>query len=274
VHNEAQRAQVEQIKSRASSTRSVPGRGMEGVLRGVPHRLGTPEWALELCPQLPPPAAPGQAGRWILLADDEGPLAWFALRDELREDAQELVACLGELGIVVELLSGDASPSVVHLAEQLGIERAIAGATPEQKVEYVRALQQAGGREPGEDDLGASPKPALAVMVGDGVNDAPVLAQAQISIAMGGGSDLARVSADAVLLGDRLGVLCEAVRWARKTRRIVRQNLAWALLYNATVLPLAALGYIAPYMAAIGMSASSLLVVANALRLGEVRSRS
>ena len=166
---------------------------------------------------------------------------------------------LGELGLEVELLSGDASPSVARLARELGIGRAISGATPEQKVEHVADLQRAG---------------VLALMVGDGVNDAPVLARAQISIAMGGGSDLARISADAVLLGDRLDLLCDAVRWARKTRRIVRQNLAWALLYNATVLPLAALGYIAPYMAAIGMSASSLLVVANALRLGEVRSRS
>jgi len=247
------------LSAEATSPHSLPGHGVEGELRGVRHRLGAPAWAIELCPDLPPPTVPGPEGRWILLTDDAGPLAWFGLRDELRADAPAVVEELGELGIEVELLSGDASPSVTRLAGELGIAHAIAGATPEQKVEHVSRLQREG---------------ALAVMVGDGINDAPVLARAQISIAMGGGSDLARISADAVLLGDHLGVLSDAVRLARKTRRIVRQNLAWALLYNATVLPLAALGYIAPYMAAIGMSASSLLVVANALRLGEVRSRS
>jgi Cu2+-exporting ATPase len=242
---------------------NAPNRGVAGRIAGRAHRLGRSDWVAEpwrgaFGAGAPP--APNEEESWLLLGDGDGPLAWFALRDETRSDAAPTVAWLRERGIEVVLLSGDpATRSVSRLADTLSIGEARAGATPAAKVAYVDGLQRAG---------------ALVAAVGDGVNDAPVLGRSQVSVAMGGGTDLARVSADAVLLGDRLSALVEAIGWARKTRRIVRQNLAWALLYNLIALPLAACGYVAPYMAAIGMSGSSLLVVANALRLNQVRTSS
>jgi Cu2+-exporting ATPase len=154
------------------------------------------------------------------------------------------------------LLTGDPSPGATRVARRLGIEQTRGGASPEEKLAYVRNLQARG---------------AVVAMAGDGVNDAPVLAAAQVSIAMGGGSDLTRARADSVLLEDDLDALSRAVSWSRKTRRVIRQNLVWALLYNLTILPLAGMGWVAPYAAAIGMSLSSLLVVGNALRLGDLR---
>jgi Cu2+-exporting ATPase len=152
----------------------------------------------------------------------------------------------------VELLSGDDPRPVEEIAGQLDIAQARARCRPQDKLDHIRSLQ-AGG--------------AVVAMVGDGVNDAPVLAGAQVSVAMGGGTQLAHATADMVLLSERLDHLADAVTMARRTLSVVRQNLAWALVYNLIALPLAMAGWVAPWMAAIGMSASSLLVVLNALRL-------
>ena len=231
---------------------AVAGLGVEGVVGGARYRIGNPGWALELAGAAPP-APPDVESMWILLADARGAVAWFALEDAPRPEAVRAVRALRERGLVVQLLSGDPSAAVARLAERLGVDVAVRGASPEDKLRHVQALQAAG---------------AVVVMVGDGVNDAPVLGAAQVSVAMGGGTDLAMSRADAVLLREDLVVLPEAVALAHRTRRILRQNLGWAVAYNAVALPLAALGWVTPWLAALGMSGSSLVVVLNALRLG------
>ena len=134
----------------------------------------------------------------------------------------------------------------------LGIDEVRAEATPQDKHAYVESLQNRG---------------AVVAMVGDGVNDAPVLARAQVSVAMGGGSQLARTQADLVLLSENLEHLARGYRLARFSLRVIRQNLLWSFAYNFVALPLAMLGFVTPWMAGIGMSGSSLLVVLNSLRL-------
>lgn len=233
----------------------VTGSGSSGKVCGVGYRLGRADWALSLVPGSSVPVF-DEADCAVLLVGERGPVAWFGFRDELRPGAANLIESLRRRGVRAHLLTGDSSPGATRVARSLGIEEARGGASPEEKLAYVRNLQARG---------------AVVAMAGDGVNDAPVLAAAQISIAMGGGSDLTRSRADAVLLEDDLDALARAVKWSHKTRRVIRQNLAWALLYNLTILPLAGMGWVAPYAAAIGMSLSSLLVVGNALRLGDVQ---
>ena len=181
-----------------------------------------------------------------------GLLARFDLSDALRPGASELLARLRERGIAVSLLSGDAHAPVEALAQELGIADAHARMTPEGKRAYIEALQQRG---------------AVVAMLGDGVNDAPVLAQAQVSVAMGGGTELARAQGDLVLLSERFDALTRGLDTAQATLAIVRQNLRWAFAYNLLAIPPAMLGWITPWMAGIGMSLSSLMVVLNALRL-------
>ena len=150
------------------------------------------------------------------------------------------------------LVSGDNEVAVDNVARQLGITNAHSECTPEDKLHIIERAQQNGER---------------VVMVGDGINDAPVLAGADASIAPAHGALLAQTSADVIMLGESLAPVTTAVTMARRTMRIVRQNLAWAIVYNALALPLAAAGFVPPWAAAIGMSASSLIVVINALRL-------
>jgi Cu2+-exporting ATPase len=193
----------------------------------------------------------------VILGDANGLLAHFQFADHLRDKAAETVRQLKSLGLEVELLSGDQDSAVATVAGELAIEHFQARCRPEDKLARMRELQAQG---------------AVVAMIGDGVNDAPVLAGAQVSLAMGGGTQLAHASADMVLLSEQLPHLAAAVREARRTLSIIRQNLGWALVYNVIALPLAAAGWVAPWMAAIGMSSSSLVVVLNALRLRNVGS--
>ncbi len=250
-----QAASAERALPAAQSLQSFTGQGVEGTFAGRKLRLGRAEFVGALHGQLLPPEAQAlfaTGDTCVALADDTGWLAVFRLGDQLRPEAEKLVRRLRNLGCRVILLSGDSIEAVGQVAAALAIKDAHGGMAPQGKQDFIAALQAQG---------------AVVAMVGDGVNDAPVLAQAQVSVAMGSGTELARNQADIVLLGENLERLAEAVALARRTRRIVRQNLAWAFAYNLSAIPLAMLGWITPWMAGVGMSASSLLVVANALRL-------
>lgn len=244
----------------AREIHSVTGQGLEGVIDKARWRLGKPAFASATRPNAPDdaPAYAPDDGQWLLLTEDAAPRAWFRLHDALRDDAAATVAALKARGLEVELLSGDTRGAVGELAATLGIATWHAGQSPENKLERIQALQAEGER---------------VAMVGDGINDVPVLAGADVAIAMNGATDLARTRADAVLLSPRLSRIDEAVEIARATRRIMKQNMAWSVCYNVAALPLAAIGLVPPWLAAIGMSLSSLIVVGNALRLTRWKTR-
>ncbi len=259
----------------AQALRATAGAGMTGTVEGREWRLGRPDFVGALHGEPLPEEITakvgadeatalqgGQAKNALLAVADGDTLvalgsaagwqAFFRFTDQLRPEAPALVAQLRAAGVKLSIFSGDAPAAVQCIGEALGIADVRSGMSPEDKHAALKALQ-AGG--------------AVVAMVGDGVNDAPVLAQAQVSIALGGGADLARAHADIVLLGNDLSALHAGLLLARRTLRSVRQNLAWACVYNLTAIPLAMAGWVTPWMAGIGMSASSLLVVLNALRL-------
>jgi len=235
----------------ARPLRYLPGQGVEGVIDGRLYRVGTPAF-ISVAGETPLSAGLTVVG----LADEQGAIAWFGLGDELRPHARDLVDELRALGVRLHLFSGDRPENLRALAARLGIEDARGGMLPEDKLAAVKTMQATG---------------AIVAMTGDGVNDAPVLAQAQVSIAIDQGAEAAQAAADMVLLSSELMRLSEGVRVARRTQRIIRQNLAWSLAYNISAVPAAAMGYVTPWMAGLGMSLSSLLVVLNALRLAGPR---
>jgi Cu2+-exporting ATPase len=240
---------------RALDVATTAGGGISGTVDGKRYHLGRPEYVIERTGVLDVPMSHGDH-TVVLLADDKRVHGEFLFTDHLRSDATETTRAFKQTGVRLALYSGDRAGPVNKIAGQLAIRESAAGLTPEQKLAKLRELQAEG---------------YTVTMVGDGVNDAPVLSAAQVSIAMGGGTDLARTNADFILLNDRLYTLFRAFGLAKRTMRVVRQNITWAIAYNLLALPAAAVGMVPPWLAAIGMSASSLLVVGNALRLRERR---
>lgn len=228
--------------------RAEPGMGVEGTVEGRRYRVGIASFAAPLAGVTAP-----SAGKWVLLGDgEETALAWFRLADRVRPEAAAALDALRTQGLDIALLSGDAPEEVERVAQTLGITRWRGGCSAADKLAALRESGHAAEH---------------TLMVGDGLNDIAVLAGAGVSVAVASATDFTRAQADCLLLGSGLERLAEAVAVARRTRGVIRQNLGWATVYNVVAIPLAAAGLVAPWLAAVGMSASSLLVVANALRL-------
>ena len=194
----------------------------------------------------------GSQGLQAVLADDSGWLATLELQEDIRSDARATVQALQQQGLRVLLLSGDGEAAVQQVAQAVGITEARGGCSPQDKLAALQTLQAQGHQ---------------VAMVGDGLNDGPVLAGAHVSFALGQAVPLAQSKADFVLLGAQLGVLVPVWARSRQTMRVVRQNLAWAAVYNAACVPLALMGWLPAWLAGLGMAFSSLWVVLNALRL-------
>lgn len=238
----------------ARDVAAVPGNGVAGAVAGRRYRCGRPEWVAEIHGRPLPAAAFVTAADAmpVALADECGWLAWFTFADSPKAGAEELVGALRKMGIAVALVSGDRPATVEHVARSVGIDDWHFAVSPEGKRALVAARQRRGH---------------VVAMIGDGINDAPSLAQADVSLSLGSAAALTQWTADIVVLGDDLRGIGIAVGSARKSFRVIRQNFAWALAYNAIAIPLAATGHLTPLAAAAGMSLSSILVVANALRL-------
>ncbi|SIT68649.1 Cu2+-exporting ATPase [Ectothiorhodosinus mongolicus] len=240
----------------ADGLKAEPGRGVQGDIDGVSLRIGSPSFVGEHCGGCEQPIAKVRAdypaASLVALGSKQELLALFVLEDQLRSDSLATVQALQERGLKVHVFSGDASAAVGAVAQQVGVSQWQGGMSPSDKLAALQALQAQG---------------AQVAMLGDGINDAPVLAAADVSIAMASGTQLAQASADMILYRNQLTEFTHGIARAQDTMHIIRQNIRWAIGYNGLAVPIAALGVITPWLAALGMSMSSLLVVANALRL-------
>jgi Cu2+-exporting ATPase len=223
----------------------VQGRVMDGA-QPLDLRLGSPRFC----------AAPALGGHHlqVSLADASGWLATFELAEEVRPEAASVVQQLKRMGLSLKVLSGDGQEAVTQVAQAVGIADAQGGCSPQHKLQALQAMQSQGHK---------------VAMVGDGLNDGPVLAGADVSFALGQAVPLAQSKSDFVLMGGHLGALVDTVQRSRSTLRIVKQNLIWAGVYNAACVPLALMGWLPAWAAGLGMALSSLLVVLNALRLSK-----
>lgn len=233
----------------------VAAQGVEGwdSERNVKLRLGSLTFCREIAPGLPD--RPDESHYWVALVEDGRWLAWISLSETLRSGTQKLVDELKREALTLEILSGDTEARVHQIASSLGLTYT-ASLRPEEKLAEIKQRQSTG---------------VTVMAIGDGLNDAPLLRAADVSIAVAGATALAQAQADFVITEENTNRLLMIRKAAQATRRITRQNLLWAAGYNLLGLPLAALGYVPPWAAALGMSASSLLVVLNALRLRRLK---
>lgn len=225
-----------------SEVTNLIGQGLSAVYEGKQLRIGNSAFVL---------GKTTQDTNTVYLSLDGVLIATFCYHDPIRSQAKLFIEKIHQAGIMTTLLTGDTVTNAKPVANEMKINHLIASASPQDKLRYLREL----------------PSSHITMMVGDGINDAPILAGAHLSVAMGGGADVAKTSADLVLLGDQLDKLIQARQLALQTRTIIRENLAWSLGYNLLILPLAVCGLVAPYIAVVGMSASSIIVVSNSLRL-------
>jgi len=239
----------------------IVGQGIEARVNGILYRLGTRKFVEPKAPYDPAPSPASEAvsgkessneSTSVFLASNTNLLASFYITDTVRPEAATVVNHFQQQGKNCILLSGDRQQIAETIANKLNIKTVFGDCLPEDKLAFVQELQKEG---------------AIVAMIGDGINDAAVLRAADVSFAMGSGAALAQTNADCVLLSKQLSSLTEVDTIAAKTLRIIRQNLIWASLYNVLAIPAAALGFINPWLSAIGMSASSVVVVLNALRL-------
>ena len=222
----------------------------EVIAQGIKGNIDQREYRIGSARFINAPIPASLSHLQVYLSCDGQLLAGFALQDQIRQDSAVLLDSLRDKQVFI--LSGDKAESVATLASQMQIKHWFAELSPEQKLEKIVAAQQAGH---------------TVLMLGDGINDAPVLAQADISVTLGIGSELAKSSADIILLDDSLAKLPVVFSLAQRTIRIIKQNIGWSIGYNVLVLPLAMAGMLSPLLAVLGMSASSLIVVANSIRL-------
>ncbi len=241
----------------AQSVQNTPGRGMSGIIDGKNYSIGTPAFIFEQTGQTLDDTIKTEYAKQtvVLLATVDTLIAVYALSDTIRPEAHLMVEALKHRGIQPVMLTGDNEQAAQAVASQLGIKKIYAGQLPSDKLAVMKRYQQNNG------------KPQMVGMVGDGVNDAAVLAGADCSIATQGAAALASAGSDVLLLTPKLDAINTAIDVAHKTHAVIRQNLIWAASYNLLAIPAAAMGYVPPWAAAIGMSLSSLLVVLNALRL-------
>lgn len=239
----------------ATQVEEIIGQGLQGQMVGLDANLGFSHFkmgSIAFC-QLEDKGIPLECREaQVHLTADGRWLASWQLSEDVRDDAQQTVQALRNLGLEVWLFSGDQDASVQQVARQVGITHAVAHCTPQDKLQRMQAAQAQGAR---------------VAMVGDGLNDGPVLAGAHVSMAFGNAVPLAQSKSDLVLMGGQLQVVAQSVQLARRTLRVVRQNLVWAAAYNAVCVPLAVMGWLPAWLAGLGMALSSLWVVLNALRL-------
>jgi len=238
----------------ACDVKNVVNHGVEGTVSGITYRLGKPgfiyNWTRKYIS-----VDTFSEGLFVVLADKKSVLAWFELINPIRPGIKQCINNLKDLALNLHILSGDSSNSVDNIANRLGIKFWFKNISIQGKQAYIKNLIKNGH---------------IVMMVGDGVNDTLALSVSHVSVAMGSAADLAKINADSILLNNNLTNIYHSIRHGNKNKLIIKQNIAWAILYNITGLTLAGLDLLTPYYAAVGMSASSLVVIFNSLRLKNI----